>query len=337
MKKVVYIFRPKGKAYSIERVFKPIMDSLRHEKEVSVEVSHAINCQGFFRTLFANIRKYAELSRSGCICHITCEVRYCAIFMRKSHTVLTTHDIMSLHNPEASWYARWFSYWFQFYFPMRHLNYLTCVSESTRKDLVSLFPWVEHKLQVIPNPIDNDFKHVAKSFNKDKPVVLHIGTKANKNLIRVAFALNGIPCHLRIVGRLSDEQKKALQENKVEYSCVFGITNEQIVKEYENCDMLSFPSLFECFGMPIIEAQAVGRPVLTSNREPMLSVAGGAAVYVNPESIDEIKKGFLEIINGDSVRDKLVKEGLSNINKYSVETIANQYLNLYKQMESDFS
>ena len=333
--KVVYIFRPKGKAFSIERVFKPVMDVVGKQEGVLVEESHSEIRRGFVGTLWANIRKYAKMSRTGALCHITCEVRYCAIFMRKSHTILTTHDTMSLRNSEAPWYARWYAYWFQFYFPMRRLKYLTCISEATKKELVSYFPWCENKLRIIRNPIDNAFAFKEKPFDAKRPVILNIGTKSNKNLVRVAASLQGLPCHLRIVGKLSGEQEKALADNHIDYSSVSNLTDEEIIREYENCDILSFPSLFEGFGMPIIEAQAVGRPVVTSNREPMQSVAGGGAVLVDPESVEDIRCGFLKLINDDDLRSKCIKLGLENIQKYRPETIARQYMDLYQEIEQN--
>ena len=331
--KITYIFRPKGKAFSIERVFKPIMAEVQKTQGYEVEESCAEERSGFLKTLFANIKKYSRMSRAGGICHLTCEVRYCGIFMNKKRTVLTTHDTMSLRNHEAPWYARWYSYWIQFYFPMRHLEYLTCISEATRKELVTYFPWVKKKLRVITNPIDEAFRFRAKIFDIANPVILHIGTNTNKNLIRVVSALQGIHCQLRIIGKLSEEQKRVLVECGINYSNASNLTDEEIIREYENCDILSFPSLFEGFGMPIIEAQAVGRPVLTSAREPMESVAGGAAVLVEPENTEEIRNGFLKLINDGALREKCIIAGLENVKRFRSQEIARQYMSLYHEIE----
>ncbi len=331
--KLVYIFRAKDKAYSIERVFKPIMNILDKRNDITVKQSNAEVRGGFFSTHFANIKKYSALSRSGCICHITCEVRYCAIFMRRSRTILTTHDVMSIINSSAPWYSRLYSYIFQFYIPLRYLKYLTCVSESTKNELVKLFPWVENKLRVINNPVDSDFKFSKKEFNTELPTILHIGTKHNKNLLRVIKALKGINCHLRIIGKLSETQLAELHQSNIQFSNVYNISDEQIVSEYEKCDILSFPSLFEGFGMPIVEAQAVGRPVLTSNREPMAYVAGTGAVLVDPDDVAQIRNGFLLLINDANVREKCILNGLENVKKYRVETVTEQYLELYNELE----
>ena len=310
------------------------MAEVNKSSNFEAEDSYAETRGSFFKTIYANIKKYSRMSRAGGICHITCEVRYCGIFMDKKRTVLTTHDTMSLRNPNAPWYARWYSYWIQFYFPMKHLKYLTCISEATRKELISYFPWVESKLRVITNPIDEDFIYKKKTFNIITPIILHIGTANNKNLLRVAAALNGVKCRLRIIGKINEEQERALKENGIDYSNASNLTDEEIIKEYENCDILSFPSLFEGFGMPIIEAQAVGRPVLTSAREPMESVAGGAAVLVDPENVEEIKDGFLKLINDNVLREKCISAGLENVKRFRPQEIARQYMAIYKEIES---
>lgn len=333
--KIIYIIRPEGRAFSIERVFSPIINIVSNYAGVMTDVSHSLIKRNTLLTQIANIRRYRKLSQEKQICHITCEVRYCVPFMNCNRTVLTTHDTATIHNPNLPWYARKLAYWLNFYFPLKFIKYHTCISEFTRQDLVKLFPWTEGKIRVIPDPIDPRFTYINKEFNESYPVILHVGTKENKNLIRVCQALKDVPCHLRIVGKLSSEQIMALQENDVDYSNVYGISDEQITQEYANCDIVSFPSLFEGFGMPIVEAQATGRPVVTSNREPMLSVAGTAANIVDPEDTESIRQGFISLINDSELRARLIEGGLKNVLKYTPESIAKQYFDLYKEVEQN--
>jgi glycosyltransferase involved in cell wall biosynthesis len=96
-------------------------------------------------------------------------------------------------------------------------------------------------------------------------------------------------------------------------------------------DILVFPSLFEGFGMPIIEAQAMGTPVLTSNLSSMPEVAGDGALLVNPYSVNDIKDGVLKLIEDSSYRSRLIENGFRNCQKFNSKEIANQYYELYKQ------
>ena len=101
---------------------------------------------------------------------------------------------------------------------------------------------------------------------------------------------------------------------------------------YHQCNMLSFISTHEGFGMPIIEAQATGRPVVTSNLSSMPEVAGKGALLVNPYDINDIKLKILSIMKNDSLRDNLIELGFENVKRFKKEVIAEQYLNLYHEI-----
>ena len=244
---------------------------------------------------------------------------------------MTIHDCVVLHNENASWFYKKLVYYLWYYLPLNHLKYICCISEETRKDLISFFPWVEHKLTVVPSPVSDQFYYSPKECNGRCPRILHVGTRDNKNLPRVIQALAGLNCHLRIIGKLSEENLSLLKSTGIDYSNDFNITDEQIVQEYINADIISFPSLFEGFGLPIVEAQLVGRPVVTSDKEPMKTVGKGA-ILVNPESIESIREGFILIMNSKEVWDKCVAEGFNNCQQYTAEKVADKYYELYHLM-----
>ena len=137
---------------------------------------------------------------------------------------------------------------------------------------------------------------------------------------------------MRIVGELRYEQLSHLREFDIEYSSVFNISDEQILKEYQQADMLVFASTYEGFGLPILEAQATGRPVVTSNIMSMTEVAGNGACLVNPYDVASIREGIFKVINDSYYRYELVHYGFENVKKFHPEKIAAQYVKLYKQM-----
>lgn len=327
--KITYIFRFPSKEKSIERVFASVIMHVKNERS---EVHESIIKPFCFWPLglLYNIIRYAFLSMNKGVFHITGDIQYVACFMNSKRTILTIHDCIPLRNKNVPWYSKWLCYWFWYYIPLKHLKHITCISEATRKDLISFFPWVETKLTVIPNPVGFDFSYMPKEFNTDYPRILHIGTRDNKNLPRVIKALDGIACKLVIIGKLSDEQKELLNKYKIDYINRFNISDEDIVSEYRLADIISFPSLFEGFGMPIIEGQAVGRPVVTSNIEPMLSVSGGAAIIVDPYKIESIRSGFLNFAKNDL--QQIVEKGLQNAKRFSSVSVANEYMKLYQML-----
>jgi glycosyltransferase involved in cell wall biosynthesis len=81
--------------------------------------------------------------------------------------------------------------------------------------------------------------------------------------------------------------------------------------------------------MPIIEGQAIGRPVLTSHRVPMTEISGDAVFYVDPESVDSMRQGFLEIIRNEILRKDIVAKGQNNVKRFDAEVIAEKYMALY--------
>ena len=99
---------------------------------------------------------------------------------------------------------------------------------------------------------------------------------------------------------------------------------------YQQSDIILFPSLYEGFGLPIIEGQKAGRPVITSNISPLSDIAGGAAHLVNPLDHLSIRKGVQKVIDDNEYRESLCVAGLKNVKKYSSEKIAEAYLELYK-------
>ena len=216
---------------------------------------------------------------------------------------------------------------------LKRAAHIVFISEYSKKEVLDIIDLPMNKVSVIPDPVSPNFYYSEKDFNCDCPIILHIGTNKRKNLHNTIRALNGIVCHLRIVGRLNEETIKLLNEYNIDYSNVYNLEEQDIIREYQNADIINFPSLYEGFGMPIIEGQTIGRVVVTSDMSPMKDVAGNGAMLVNPYLVESIRNAYFRIINDNFLRNKIIEEGKINASKYSVKIIANQYVNIYKTVE----
>ena len=165
-------------------------------------------------------------------------------------------------------------------------------------------------------------------------MVLSVGTADNKNLEALIEALKGISCRLMIIGRLSIKQKELLSLNGIAYENRFDLSREEIYRCYLQADLLCFVSTYEGFGMPIIEAQAVGCPVITSNLEPMPEIAGDAALFVDPFNIAEIRNAVITLLSDGKLRKALTHKGYRNIQRFKPDIIAQDYYILYKDVFS---
>lgn len=318
---------PKNGFYSIENVFQTIIPEIKERTE-DFKVLCLPKSGANLRSLIYNLR-FAFRHR-GDVNHITGDVNYIALFLFGS-TVLTIHDMHSALVGSKLKRKLVFLLWF--YIPALIAKRITVISHNTAQEVLELLPFTRQKLVIIHNPISVNFKFTPKDFNSVRPQVLCIGTKPNKNLERTFKALEGIPCVLTIIGVLSEPQKLQLESSKIDCLERSNISSAEMLEAYKSCDLLCFSSTYEGFGMPIIEAQATGRPVLTSNVGAMKEVAGDTACLVNPNDVNSIRKGLLRIISDDGYRAALVEKGSRNVKRFRTSTIANQYISLYKELK----
>jgi len=129
----------------------------------------------------------------------------------------------------------------------------------------------------------------------------------------------------------SDKQfKRASEQPQVRE--LGRLTDEELVAAYRRCDMVVFASLYEGFGLPILEAQAMGRPVITSNFGAMREAAGDGALLVDPYSVEEIRAAILRIKREPGLREELVRKGRKNVERFRAEAVAERYAEIYRRL-----
>jgi glycosyltransferase involved in cell wall biosynthesis len=266
--------------------------------------------------------------RQGDINHITGDIHYVAAFLRKRKTILTILDCGMLH--QTSGIKHKIFKWFWFTMPISRVKLITAISTATKEDIIHFTGCHADKIKVVYVCINPAFKPYPKKFNTQEPRILQIGTAANKNLARLIPALDGISCKLVIVGKIDVEIKSLISKHKINLELIdWRLTDEEILEEYKKCDILSLVSTLEGFGMPIVEANAIGRLVITGNTTSMPEIAWDAAVIVNPLNIKEINEGLNKLVNDEELRLQLIKNGLINSTRFSLINLANEYAKCY--------
>ncbi|OUN77375.1 glycosyltransferase family 1 protein [Bacteroides sp. An51A] len=328
--KVLYIYRHPDMGFSIGRVFHSIEQEMRQYCEVKSLYLPMSNYKPI--SLWKNIHAVFDILKKEHfdIVHITGTEHYLLPFLKKFRVVLTIHDLVFIENVKNP-VKKLYKWLFWLCLPIKFADEITCISNETRRKV--LLQVNTNKIHVIYNPIDPAFVYTPKNFNKRKPVILHIGTLWNKNLIRSIESLKNISCHLRIIGQIEKEIKNLLDKYKIDYSNVCNLSDEEIRQEYINCDIVNFPSIYEGFGMPIIEGQQTGRIVITSSIQPLKEISGGAVFFVNPFDEQSINSAYIEAIENDKLRNTIIQQGLENVKRFHLKNIVQQYLNIYNMIK----
>jgi glycosyltransferase involved in cell wall biosynthesis len=270
--------------------------------------------------------------------HVTGDTNYLAILLPKRKTILTVHDIYYLYyaqmvrNPIVRFVKYHLNKWLFYKLPVWQSTLVTVNSEFTKQELRRITGCPANKVIVAYCPISPLFRPHPQRFNAEKPVILQIGVMPNKNLLRLSEALKDISCRLEIVGQPDAATLRSLRSNGIDFNYQTNLSNEELVQKYVDCDLLTLASTFEGFGMPIVEAQWIERPVVTSNTAAMPEVAGQGACLVDPFSVASIRSGIEKVISDAAYRSALLAAGRKNREQYQAHYVASIYERVYRQL-----
>jgi glycosyltransferase involved in cell wall biosynthesis len=312
-------------AFSIERVFEAVRSALPEDIDIKVRTNKFYS-QGVLSRVLDAMRARLQC---GSVNHVVGDVHYLTWFMPRHKTILTVHDCVSLERLTGA--RRWIFWFFWYWLPLHRARHVTVISEYTRE---ALLEWVHYpgRIQVIPPPLSAEFTACPLPPRTALLRLLQVGTKANKNLLRVIEASSGLAVLLVIIGELTDEMKETLQRFAVPFENYIELDRAELLSQYQKAHAMVFASTYEGFGLPIIEAQAVGRPVITSNLCSMPEAAGGAACLVDPFDVNDIRRGIQRLIEDPTYCDELVHKGYENAAQYAPARIAAQYAELYRNV-----
>jgi len=272
----------------------------------------------------------------------------------RCRSVVTIHDCIHLMFPQylpnrmAYAYAR-----AQMWSAVRRSDCILTVSDASKRDILHLFNVPSEKIVVVYNAIDTHFSVtppdeavacVRERYQLDHKFVLYVGNiKPHKNLVRLIEAFDELrrgeleDLKLLIIG---DEISKlpalrlAVHRHKLHKHVRFlgYLPGDQLAVLYRLASVFVFPSLYEGFGLPPLEAMASGTPVVTSNVSSLPEVVGDAAVLVDPYDVDSIVDGLRRVLTDPARADEMRRKGLVRAREFSWERSVAKTLQVYREI-----
>ena len=272
-----------------------------------------------------------------------------SVRQNKLPIVLTVHDLIYRYYPELSPDTDLNLYESQLLDACSISDKIVAVSESTKRDLVDCFSISPQKISVIYSACDYRYhkletaEQIQKTRSKyelPEKYLLYVGSMSErKNLLSVVKALNVIPrsdrLPLVVVGATTSYSNVVgdyIKNNGLDGWIIFPkrVETEDLPAVYQAAEIFLYTSLYEGFGMPILEALSSGIPVITSNVSAMPEAAGPDSRLIDPESPDEIASSIIDILSDDSLRRKMVRNGCSYAQKFDNKIVTEQMLQLYQ-------
>ncbi|MFC1701032.1 glycosyltransferase family 4 protein [Patescibacteria group bacterium] len=262
--------------------------------------------------------------------------------------VVTIHDLILKHFPtrKAStlgpilYFIKNYVYRFVIWISVKRAKKIITVSEYTKKDILDSFNIEANKVDVIYEgvftrslPLDN--LGILRKHKIVKSYLLYVGNAyPHKNLEKLILAFNGLyGLQLVLVGQIDyfyRRLKKFVYKKNIN-NIIFTdfVSDEDLAILYKNADLYIFPSLYEGFGLPPLEAMAYGLPVVCSNSSCLPEILGDAAIYFDPKDINDIINKIKQVLYSQDMRKKLISSGYNRIEKYSWLKMSKKIYDIY--------
>ncbi len=268
----------------------------------------------------------------------------------KLKTIVTIHDLgaeflAEHHQFPHKIYLNWSTE-----YVAKYATHIIAVSESTKKDLIKQFKVSPKRISVVHEAVNTDLyyprektevENIKKEFGLTKPYLLFVGTiQPRKNLIALIEAFSKLKnkkIELVLAGKpgwLFEEIYAAPKKFGVEDQVKFlgYVPEEKIPALYTGAELFVYPSLYEGFGLPILESMACSTAVLTSTTTSMPEISGGNAILVNPKKVGEISQAIAKILKNPSKRMDLAQAGLSWAKKFTWEKTAAETIAVFEKV-----
>lgn len=312
--------------FSVEETFALVREALPPDVAVTLVVASRES-----RGIADRLRIVREMrGRQGDVTHVLGDITFVAAALDPRRTIVTVLDCVQETLPHVLRRAVLNLLWLRL--PVARAARVTAISRFTRDRIAAITGHDAEAIAVIPPAVSPRFVRVERPFDARTPRILLVGTTPNKNSARALAALAGVPCVAVVVGTMDTALRRVAADAGVALELHDRLTGDAMRALYAGADLLLFPSTYEGFGLPIVEAQATGRAVITSGVASMPDASGGAAELVDPLSVAAIRAAVRRLIADAGHREGLVARGVENARRFAPGPIAAQYAALYRDV-----
>ncbi len=266
----------------------------------------------------------------------------------KGKKIVTIHDLIFMRYPKLYKPLDRKIYEKKVKHACKVADVIIAVSEQTKNDIVIFFGINPNKIKVIYQAVDERFlkpileteqQQIKTEYNLPTDFLLYVGTiEERKNLLSILKAIKDLPNQTLVVVGKKRNYFKHIQayilQNNLTNRVFFpeNISNADLPKIYSLAKAFVYPSLFEGFGIPIIEAIACKVPVITTKGGCFAEAGGNAALYTTFGEIDELKQAIVSVTENDELRAQLINEGQKHISNFYPEKTSKELMGLYKEV-----
>lgn len=337
------------KMSGIGRYSSSLCDVLKKAKEYEVRLAEPttppaiIKCIGKIigkdmETVWRSTPFFFPETKEDELLHCTAQTLALPLLFSKRKCVVTVHDIIPLATKEYANVVERITY-FLLKYALKRAVHIIADSEHTKEDIIKHIRYPSKKITVIPLGIDqNIFKE--KKTKRERNIILYVGSDAKrKNIELIIKALvhikKEIPDIIFVkVGQAQDNAmrkklKMLAKDLSLEQHVVWKDYVEDLTEEYNKATIFVFPSLYEGFGFPILEAMACGCPVICSNKTSLPELGEDAVIYTDAMDQKDLAQKIIILIKDKMLQEQLRKKGKQQVQKFTWESCAEKIIRVY--------
>jgi GT2 family glycosyltransferase len=262
-------------------------------------------------------------------------------------SVVTIHDLIFMRYPKMYKFMDRKIHLKKFLYAAKHADIVIAISEQTKKDIIEFLYVDPSKIKVVyqgchtyfKTVLSSDFKKsVQDKFSLPEKFILNVGTiEERKNLLTLVKSIKDLDVNLIVVGGKTtyfNEVSHYIREHNLSYKVHFleGVALKELAAVYQMASLFVYPSLFEGFGIPIIEALYSKIPVITSKGGCFSEAGGPNSIYIDPLDAEDLKESIQNVLSDEGLKGKMILNGFEYVQKFNDEAIAENMMFLYENL-----